>query len=144
MPCGFSDFSLGQLLGESSVILRQNGETLCVKGLTLQVQFSKHWTLERKVVYMYTQPCLLFVTPWTVAQQASLSIGVPRQEYWSRLPFPSPGESSLPRDWTYGSCIFCFGRRILSTKPPGKLRKKGWHLLTSWEVTFKPLGFPAC
>ena len=33
----------------------------------------------------------LSVTPWTVARQASLSMGFPRQEYWSRLPFPSPG-----------------------------------------------------
>ena len=31
-----------------------------------------------------------FVTPWTVACQA-LSLGFPRQEYWSGLPFPSPG-----------------------------------------------------
>ena len=31
-----------------------------------------------------------FVTPWTVAHQASLSMGFPQQEYWSRLPFPSP------------------------------------------------------
>ena len=33
----------------------------------------------------------LFATPWTVACQASLSMGFPRQEYWSGLPFPSPG-----------------------------------------------------
>ena len=33
----------------------------------------------------------LFVTPWTVARQASLSMGFSRQEYWSGLPFPSPG-----------------------------------------------------
>ena len=33
----------------------------------------------------------LFVTPWTVARQAPLSMGLPRQEYWSGLPFPSPG-----------------------------------------------------
>ena len=32
-----------------------------------------------------------FVTPWTVACQASLSMGFPRQEYWSGLLFPSPG-----------------------------------------------------
>ena len=32
-----------------------------------------------------------FVTPWTVPHQASLSMGFPRQEYWSGLPFPSPG-----------------------------------------------------
>ena len=33
----------------------------------------------------------LFVTPWSVAHQIPLSIGFPRQEYWSGLPFPSPG-----------------------------------------------------
>ena len=32
-----------------------------------------------------------FVTPWAVAQQAPLSVGFPRQEYWSDLPFPSSG-----------------------------------------------------
>ena len=32
-----------------------------------------------------------FVTPWIVAHQGPLSMGFPRQEYWSRLPFPSPG-----------------------------------------------------
>ena len=34
----------------------------------------------------------LFVTPWTVACQAPLSIGFSRQEYWSGLPFPTPGD----------------------------------------------------
>ena len=33
----------------------------------------------------------LFATPWTVAHQAPLSMGSSRQEYWSGLPFPSPG-----------------------------------------------------
>ena len=37
-----------------------------------------------------------FVTPWTVAYQAPLSMGFPRQEYWSVLPFPSPGYLSDP------------------------------------------------
>ena len=31
-------------------------------------------------------------TPWTVAHQAHLSMGFPRQEYWTGLPFPSPGD----------------------------------------------------
>ena len=35
--------------------------------------------------------CLTLVTPWTVARQASLSMGFPRQEYWSGLTFPFPG-----------------------------------------------------
>ena len=34
----------------------------------------------------------LFMTPWTGAHQAPLSIGFSRQEYWSGLPFPSPGD----------------------------------------------------
>ena len=33
----------------------------------------------------------LFMTPWTVAHQAPLSMGFPRQEYWRELPFPPPG-----------------------------------------------------
>ena len=33
----------------------------------------------------------LFEIPWTVALQAPLSMGFPRQEHWSELPFPSPG-----------------------------------------------------
>ena len=39
---------------------------------------------------------LLFVTPWTVACKASLSMGFSRQEYWSELPFPRPGELPDP------------------------------------------------
>ena len=34
----------------------------------------------------------LFVTPWTIAHQAPLSMRIPKQEYWSGLPFPSPGD----------------------------------------------------
>ena len=33
----------------------------------------------------------LFATPWTVANEAPPSMGFSRQEYWSGLPFPSPG-----------------------------------------------------
>ena len=38
-----------------------------------------------------------FATPWTVARQATLSMGFPRQEHWSGLPFPSPGDLPDPR-----------------------------------------------
>ena len=38
----------------------------------------------------------LFVTQWTVAHQASPSMGFSRQEYWSRLPFPPPGDPPDP------------------------------------------------
>ena len=45
------------------------------------------------------------MTPWTTACQALLSMDFSRQENWSGLPFPSPGGSSWPRDWTWVSCI---------------------------------------
>ena len=35
-------------------------------------------------------------TPWTVVHQDSLSIGFTREEYWSGLPFPSPGDLPYP------------------------------------------------
>ena len=38
----------------------------------------------------------LFVILWTVARQAPLSMGFPRQEYWNGLPFPFPGDHPNP------------------------------------------------
>ena len=38
----------------------------------------------------------LFVTPWTIAHQPSLSMGCSRQEYWSGLPCPAPGDLPDP------------------------------------------------
>ena len=58
----------------------------------------------------------LFVNPWTVAHQAPLS----KWEYWSGLPFPSPGDLPNPRN--QGTCISCTGRQIL------------YHWAT-WEAT---------
>ena len=41
----------------------------------------------------HTLSCVqLFATPWTVAHQVPLSMGFSREEYWSGLPFPSPGD----------------------------------------------------
>ena len=39
---------------------------------------------------------LLFATPWTVAHQASPSMEFSRHEYWSGVPFPSPGDLPDP------------------------------------------------
>ena len=51
----------------------------------------------------------LFVTSWTIAHQAPLFMEFSRQEHWSRLPFPSPGDLPWPRDHTqvsYNAGIF--------------------------------------
>ena len=40
--------------------------------------------------------CLTLATPWVVACQAPLSMGFSRQDYWSGLPFPFPGDLPDP------------------------------------------------
>ena len=59
----------------------------------------------------------LFVNPWTAARQACLSLGFPRQEYWSRLPFPPPGYPPdtriKPTSTVY--CVSCIEDRFFTT-----------------------------
>ena len=45
---------------------------------------------------LFAKSCLTLATPWTVVCQAPLSLGFSRQEYWSGLPFPSPGDLLNP------------------------------------------------
>ena len=55
--------------------------------------------IERPARLMYTavlSHVQLTETPWTVARQAPLSMGFSKQEYWSGLPFPSPGDLPNP------------------------------------------------
>ena len=59
----------------------------------------------------------LFATPWTVAYQAPTSMGFSRQEYWSGLPFPSPGD--LPDPGIEPWCP-AFQADALTSEPPGK------------------------
>ena len=45
---------------------------------------------------LVAKSCLTLVTPWTVACQEPLSMGFSRQDYYSGLPFPSPGDLPNP------------------------------------------------
>jgi len=69
----------------------------------------------------------LFATLWTVAYQASLSVGFSRQEYWSGLPFPSPGDfpDTGIKPASLASCALT--GRFFTTVPPGKLILLGKH-----------------
>ena len=71
----------------------------------------------------------LFATPWIVAYQAPPSMGFSRQEYWSGLPFPSPGDLPNP-GIEPGSPAF--RADALTSEPPGL----SWVQLfaTSWTV----------
>ena len=53
-------------------------------------------TLAGNVIVQSLSCVPLFVTPWTVARQAPLSMGSPRQEHWSGWPFPFPGDLLNP------------------------------------------------
>ena len=63
-----------------------------------------------------------FATPLTVAHQASLSVGFPRQEYWSGLPFPSPGDLPDPGMEPTSPVSPALVGRFFITEPPGKPR----------------------
>ena len=59
----------------------------------------------------------LFGTPWTVAYQAPQSMEFSRQEYWSGLPFPSPGDLSNPGIKPGSPALQA---DALTSEPPGK------------------------
>ena len=56
------------------------------------------------------------MTPWPITFQAPLSVGFPRQEYWSVLPFPSPGDLPDPGIEPTSALV----GRFFATEPPGK------------------------
>ena len=60
----------------------------------------------------------VFATPWTVAHQAPLSLGFSRQEYWSGLPFPSPGNLPDPGIELRSPTL---QEDALTSEPPGTL-----------------------
>ena len=62
----------------------------------------------------------LFATPRTVAYQASPSMGFSRQEYWSGLPFPSPGHLPDPGIEPGSPALQAYA---LPSEPPGKPKK---------------------
>ena len=70
----------------------------------------------------------LFVTPWTVAYQASLSMGFFRQEYWSGLPFPSPGDLPDPGIEPGSPALQA---DTLTSEPPGKAIERDKHFMIS-------------
>ena len=73
-------------------------------------------------VYVSKEVCCLvvsnsFASPWAAAHQASLPVGFPRQEYWSRLPFPPPGDVPNPGIEMVSPAL---AGGHFTTEPPGK------------------------
>ena len=74
------------------------------KKLTAIIEIICHSVLAGFISHVW-----LFETPWKIACQAPLSTEFSRQEYWSKLPFPT---QSQPRDWTQVSHVSCISRQI--------------------------------
>ena len=62
----------------------------------------------------------LFATPWTIASQAPLSMGLSRQEYWGGLPFPAPGDPPDPGVAPQPPASAVLAGGFFTTGPPGK------------------------
>ena len=79
-------------------------------------------TIVKKSMYIcqlyvsVSQSCLTLCAPWTVARQAPLSTEFSRQENWSGLLFPSPGD--LP-DWGLNLGLLRWQADSLLSEPPG-------------------------
>ena len=76
---------------------------------------------------MLSQPVVSdSVTPWTVAQQAPLSMGFSRQEYWGGLPFPSPGDLPNPGIEPTSLTSPALAGRFFMTSAPWEAPWTGW------------------
>ena len=77
-----------------------------------------------------------FAAPWIVACLLPLSMEFPRQEYWSGLPFPPPGDFSDPG---VKPASFALAGGFFTTEPPGKFLHKfiSHHLDNHWKHLIK-------
>ena len=67
------------------------------------------------------QSCLTLSTLWIIACQVPLSMGFSRQEYWSGLPCPPPGDLPEPGIESTSLNVFCTGKQVLyQLAPPRK------------------------
>ena len=69
---------------------------------------------------LVTKSCPTLASPWTVAHKAPLYVGFSRQEYWSGVPFPSPGDLPNPGIKPRSSALQADS---LPTELPGKPEK---------------------
>ena len=95
----------------------------------------------------------LFETPWTVARQAPLSIGFYKQEHWSELLCPPPGDLPNPGIERKASWVFCIAGRFFTAEPLGKPLDKNvstghskwdrltWSLIKQFPVLTLPYKF---
>ena len=120
-------------------------ENHLAQGLVLQMSKMK----PRNTKHAYVLSCFsriwLSATPWTVARQAPLSMGFSRQEYWSGLPCPPPGDLPDPgiKPTSLYSPALAGGFFTASTSPRKPRNAKGFaqapELVTAFNLESKSL-----
>ena len=103
-------------------ILAQRAE-IHIKGMISVSSDSRLFPhIEKCMLFCYLVPKWYptFVTPWTVAHQASLSMEFSRQEYWSSLPFPSPWDLPNPGIELPSLVSPALAGRFFTAESPGK------------------------
>ena len=123
-------------------------ESVGARSKALSSAPSEHWAC--KVTSVVSD----FATPWTAPRQAPLSMGFSRQEYWSRLPCPPPGDLPHPGTEPASLTSACIGRRFFTTGATCEAAQiKHNHRHANWsslQVRRRPtppspcLGAPTC
>ena len=130
LPIGFVLVRTGRGIWGILIMIFGPITTTSPKGIIIEQLFyvSEPFSSSMKVKVKSLSRARLFATPWTVAYQAPPSMGFSRQEYWSGLPFPSPGylpnPGIEPRSPT-------FQVDALTSEPPGKPKNNVWDLSKS-------------
>ena len=110
---GITDTMAMGLGGLRELVMDREAWRAAVHGIAKSWTQLSDWTELNWVIV----PDWLFAIPWTVACQALLSMEFSRQEYWSGLPFPSPGDLPYPGIKHRSSAL---QSNSLPSKPPGK------------------------
>ena len=83
-----------------------------------------------------------FVTHWTIARHALLSMGVPKEEYWSELPLPSPGH--LPNPGIEPASPTLAGRFFTAESSRGAHKKGTVVYIIILNVIDEQINLPYC
>ena len=83
---------------------------------------------------LVTQSCPILCNPMDGSHQASLSMGFSRQEYWSGLLFPSPGDLPSPG-------IELGSPALQADSLPSKLQGSSYPIINPWQLLCSPLAY---